>query len=96
MGSSFNDLWNDPNFISEERRREIELEVEVIGKLVEAREEKGITQEKLAEMSGLKQSAIARLEKMSTKPQIDTLIKVLTPLGYKLTIVPSDQAQEVR
>ena len=94
MGSSFNDLWNDPNFISEERRAKIELEVELLGKLIEAREEKGITQEKLAEMSGLKQSAIARLEKMSSKPQIDTLIKVLTPLGYKLAIVPAEQAQK--
>ena len=94
MGSSFKDLWNSPDFISEERRREIELEVEIIGKLIEAREQKGITQEKLAEMSGLNQSAIARLEKMSAKPQINTLIKILTPLGYKLSIVPTEQSRQ--
>ena len=91
MGSSFRDLYNE---LSEERRAKIELEVELIGKFIEAREEKGITQEKLAEMSGLKQSAIARLEKMSTTPQIDTLIKILTPLGYKLAIVPIEEVQK--
>jgi transcriptional regulator with XRE-family HTH domain len=91
MGSSFSDLWNDPNFISDERRAEIDLEVALIGKLIEAREEKGITQQQLAEMSGLKQSSIARLEKMSATPQIDTLLKVLIPLGYTLAIVPKEQ-----
>jgi transcriptional regulator with XRE-family HTH domain len=80
--------------MTDEERAEISLEVELIGKLIEAREQKGITQEKLAEMSGLKQSSIARLEKMSATPQIDTLIKVLTPLGYKLSIVPIQQTQQ--
>jgi transcriptional regulator with XRE-family HTH domain len=94
MGSDFNDLWNDPDFISDDLKAEIDLEVALIGKLIEAREEKGITQEKLAEMSGLKQSAIARLEKMSSTPQIDTLIKVLTPLGYKLSIEPIQQTKQ--
>ena len=88
MGSSFRDLWNDSNFMTDEERAEISLEVELIGKLIEAREQKGITQERLAELSGLKQSSIARLETMSATPKIDTLIKVLTPLGYKLSIVP--------
>jgi DNA-binding XRE family transcriptional regulator len=94
MGTSFNDLWNDPNYLTPERKAEIDLEVELIGKLIEARDEKGITQKQLAEMSGLKQSSIARLEKLSATPQINTLIKVLTPLGYKLAIVPIQQSQQ--
>ena len=86
--SDFRDMWNNPDFIPEERRAKIELEVELIGKLIEAREQKGITQAQLAEMAGLKQSVISRLETMSATPQIDTMIKVLKPLGYKLAIVP--------
>ena len=93
MGSSFNDLWNNPDFISEERRAKINLEVDLIGKLIEAREKQGITQQQLAEMSGLKQSSIARLETMAATPQIDTLIKLLNPLGYTLAIVPKQQAE---
>jgi transcriptional regulator with XRE-family HTH domain len=94
MGSSFRDLWNNSNYLTDDLKAEIDLEVELIGKLIEARESKGITQEQLAEMSGLKQSSIARLERMSATPQIDTLIKVLTPLGYKLAIVPKQAVTE--
>jgi len=44
-------------------------------------------------MSGLKQPAIARLESMKSTPQIDTLFKILHPLGYTLTITPTDPTQ---
>ena len=87
--NTFRDMWDNSDLTPAEKE-EIQLKVELAGKLIEAREKKGITQRRLAEMSGLKQPAIARLEKMSTMPQIDTLIKVLTPLGYKLAIVPNN------
>ena len=88
MGTNFNDLWNDPNFITEPEKDEINLQVALIGKLIEARESKGLSQKQLADMCGLKQSAIARLERMTATPQINTLSKVLRPLGYRLDIVP--------
>lgn len=44
-------------------------------------------------MSGLKQPAIAHLERMQATPQIDTLFKILRPLGYTLAIVPNEQPQ---
>lgn len=88
MGSSFKDLWNDPEFMDDAQREKINLEVSLIGRLIEAREKKGITQQKLADMSGMKQSAIARIEKLSATPKIDTMIRILKPLGYKLDIVP--------
>ena len=89
--TTFNDLWNDKKFISEEERAKIEFEVSLIGKLIEARESKGITQHELAQMTGVKQSAIARLESMKATPQIDTLFKILRPLGCTLAIVPDKQ-----
>lgn len=91
MGSKFKELWNDPEFMTDGERGRIDLEVELIEKLVEAREEKGITQQQLAEMAGLKQSAIARLENLTATPQIDTLFKILKPLGYTLAIVPEQK-----
>ena len=90
MGTNFNDLWNDSSFISEEQRNKIDFEVALIGKLIEARESKGLSQKQLADMCGLKQSAIARLEKMNVTPQLNTLTKDLKPLGYRLDIVPCD------
>lgn len=88
MATNFNDLWNDPNFITEPEKDEINLQVALIGKLIEARESKGLSQKQLADMCGLKQSAIARLEKMTATPKINTISKVLRPLGYRLDIVP--------
>ena len=88
--TSFNDFYYDDNNVSPADRAKIEFEVELIGKLIEAREAKGLTQKQLAEVTGLKQSAIARLESMKVTPQIDTLFRLLTPMGYKLAIVPQD------
>ena len=87
---SFRDFYNDDANVSPADRAKIEFEVELIGKIVEAREAKGLTQEQLANAAGVKQSAIARLESLKATPQIDTLFKVLTPMGYKLAIVPGD------
>jgi len=85
--TTFDDLWEASN-LTQAEKDEIQLKIDLVGKLIEAREEKGISQKRLAEMSGLKQPAIARLERMQTTPQIDTLLKVLKPLGYTLAIVP--------
>lgn len=87
---NFRDFYHDDNNVTPSERAKIEFEVELIGKLVEAREAKGLTQEQLAKAAGVKQSAIARLESLKATPQIDTLFKVLTPMGYKLAIVPGD------
>ena len=91
MGSKFKEFWQDKNFITEEQKAKIDLEVELIGKLIEAREKKGMTQTQLAEAAGLKQAAVARMEKMKVTPKIDTVIKLLRPLGYKLAIVPDSE-----
>ncbi len=56
--------------------------------MIEAREAKGLSQRELAKLSGVKQPAIARIESMKSTPQIDTILKVLVPLGYTLEIVP--------
>ena len=77
--------------VSPSLRAKIEFEVDLIGKLIEAREQMGFTQAQLAEAAGIKQSAVARMESLKATPQIDTLFKVLMPLGYKLAIVPNDE-----
>ena len=65
-----------------------DLRVALIVELIKARNEKGISQKELEKLSGVSQPVIARMEKGTTNPQIDTLIKVLAPLGKKLAIVP--------
>jgi ribosome-binding protein aMBF1 (putative translation factor) len=65
-----------------------DLRVALIGELIKARDEKGISQKKLEELSGVKQPVIARMERGATSPQLDTVLKILAPLGKTLAIVP--------
>ena len=85
---TFSDYMNDERKVSAAERNRIEFEADLIGKLIETREEKGLSQRGLAELLGMKQPQIARLESMKSSPQLDTLFKVLTPLGYTLSITP--------
>ncbi len=64
------------------------LRVALIGELIKARQEKGLSQKKLEELSGVKQPVIARMEKGLTNPQLDTVLKILAPLGKTLAVVP--------
>lgn len=91
MSTKFSDFYNDDNNVSPMKRAKIEFEVELIGKIIEAREKQGLTQQELADISGVKQSSIARLEKLKISPQLDTLLKILTPMGYRLTIIPTEE-----
>lgn len=90
VGSNFKELWNDPNFIDDQQRQRIDFEVALVGKMIEARESKGLTQKQLADLVGMKQPAIARLESLKAVPRVDTLIKILSPLGYTIKIVPKE------
>lgn len=69
------------------------LRVALIGELIKARQEKGISQKKLEELSGVKQPIIARMEKGSTSPNLDTILKVLAPLGKTLYIGDLEQSK---
>lgn len=91
--TNFEDMFNDPDYFTDEEREKINFEASLICKMVEARENKGLSQRELAELSGVKQPAIARMESLKSKPQIDTLLKVLVPLGYTLDIVPLKNAK---
>lgn len=91
---SFSDFYMDDENVTPAERARIEFEVALIGRIIEIRETKGMTQTQLAEAAGVKQSAIARLESLKATPQIDTLFKVLTPMGYKLAIVPAEDSQQ--
>lgn len=67
---------------------ESDLRVSIICELIKARRERGISQYQLEELSGVKQSAIARLERGKGNPTVETLQKILAPLGKKLAVVP--------
>ena len=84
IGSSWKDV--EKEIFSQEEIIESNLRVALVGELIKARKEKGISQKKLEELSGVKQPVIARMEKGTTNPNIGTVLKVLAPLGKTLYI----------
>lgn len=90
MNNAIGRSWDEvrAELFTPEEIAESDLRVALIGELIKARQEKGISQKKLEELSGVKQPIIARMEKGQTSPQIDTVLKVLAPLGMTLKVVP--------
>lgn len=74
--------------LSQEDINAIELEKDLIRTMIHIREEKKLTQSQLAKMCNVKQPVIARMESSVHSPQINSLLKILAPLGYTLQIVP--------
>ncbi|MBS6396400.1 MAG: XRE family transcriptional regulator [Clostridiales bacterium] len=76
--------------LTEEDKAAIELQKELIRTIIHIREEKGLTQAQLAELCHVQQPLIARLERASHSPRVDSILKLLVPMGYKLKIVPME------
>ena len=59
----------------------------LIEHLSEVRRQAGMSQKQLGETSGVKQPVIARLECGDTNPQLETILRILLPLGKTLRVV---------
>lgn len=88
--STWNELRSELT-LTQEDENIIELEKDIIRTMVKIREEKGLTQAQLANLCDLKQPVIARMEKSTHSPQINSILKVLSKLGYTLKIVPLEK-----
>ena len=62
------------------------LRASIMTELVNARNNQGLSQRDLEELSGVKQPIISRMEAGVTSPQLDTVLKVLAPLGKTLYV----------
>lgn len=57
-----------------------------VGAMIKQRNALGISQRELAAICGIPQSSVARIESFKTTPNLDTLLKILQPLGLTLTV----------
>lgn len=71
--------------ITKENIEEMEDLANIISTIIEKRNELGMSQRELADICGLPHSSIARIESCAVKPKVETLIKIMKPLGLKLT-----------
>lgn len=75
----------DPSI--EQDIEEMEVLAAIVSAIIERRNELGISQRELAEICGLPHSSIARIESCTVKPKVETLIKIMRPLGLTLSAV---------
>ncbi|MDR1135964.1 MAG: helix-turn-helix domain-containing protein [Clostridiales Family XIII bacterium] len=59
---------------------------EVVSQIIRARNEQGLTQEELAERTGLQRSNISRLENGNYNPSLTMLTRVAKGLGMELHV----------
>jgi len=72
--------WSDleKTIFTDEEIRESQLRVDIIGELIKARNERGLSQRELEDLSGI--------ESNDASPQLDTIIRLLAPLGKTLYV----------
>ena len=88
-------VWSDGLVLTSEELLAVSDEIDivdeecrrVIASVVRARHANNISQAKLALAAGVRQPVVARLETGVNSPRLDTLLKVLTPLGKTLRVV---------
>ena len=66
--------------------KEMEAVASLITTIINRREELGYSQRELAALCELPQSSIARIESCVVIPKLDTLFKIMIPLGLTFSI----------
>ncbi len=69
-----------------DEERVMELEYNLICEFIKLRGELGLTQKEMGEASNTVREIIAAIETRRNHPQINSLIKILEPFGYTLSI----------
>ncbi len=64
----------------------LEPEYQIVKAMLDARSEKAITQKQLADITGIPQADISRLENGSANPSLRTLQRLADGLGMKLKL----------
>ena len=72
---------------------EAETEASIISVLINRRYDLGLSQRDLAALCNIPQSSVARIESNKTVPRLDTLIKLFSQLGLKLSVTPISPSQ---
>lgn len=95
MGKNFRETLNEqmknPEFKKEWDA--LEPEYQIIKAMLDARNEKAMTQKQLADITGIPQADISRLENGNANPSLKTLQRLADGMGMKLKLefVPANR-----
>lgn len=82
-------MWNDLKEQDEHSRLVVESSeqtIKIIQKIIDTRIRKGLSQRNLAQICGMKQPALARIESFKVIPQINTLIKIAEAVDLRIVL----------
>ena len=85
-GNDYKDYVKNISPESKNDMEEIENLAAIVSSMIEKRNSLGLSQRELAAMCGVPQSSVARIESFKTTPKLDTLLKLMHPLGLRLTV----------
>ena len=80
----FNEMMKDPEVKKEYDA--LDPEFQLVREMIKARHEAGLTQQELAERTGIQQANISRIENGNGNPSLATLTKIANGMGKKLVI----------
>lgn len=78
-----------------ESKRVEELEEEFINEFIDLRNKLNLTQKQMGDASNTIREMIAVIETRKKHPRLDTLIKILEPFGYKISITKIEEEEEI-
>jgi len=87
----WSDIKKEIRSISDAEKMQIEIVADLVDEIRDKREELGLTQRDLAKRTGLKQSAIARMESGGVIPRLDTILRVALALGLTFKLINNDE-----
>lgn len=89
---TFNDLRHE----LKQKDPDLFISMEIVGKLIAARDRKKISQRELSNLSGVPQKTISRIESGIDIPKIPTLIKLADQLDLDLILIDKNENNSIK
>lgn len=71
---------------SKQEIEELEMHANIVSEIIAKRNLLGLSQRELSAICGIPQSSLARIETFKITPKMDTILKIMRPLGLGLTV----------
>lgn len=85
MNLSKEEIKKSKKFVNKEMKL-LNKQYDLIKKEIEIRNKKNLSQRELCELVGMSQPSLAKIEKNINSPTILTMLKILEPMGYTLSL----------
>lgn len=85
--SNYKDYVKSLDETSKQEIEDLEILASIVSEIIAKRNLLGLSQRELSAICGIPQSSLARIETFKIMPKMDTILKIMRPLGLKLTAV---------